>query len=263
MLMLKKAIVKVRPLFKDYTYTISHGFAKGLVRKGGLGFIPSLRSLNAEEKFLKNLDLEGKTVFDIGAFEGIFTLFFARAVGATGRVVTFEPNPINYQRVLEHLELNHFSNVDVKPVALGNTTGEIKLAFRKSEAGSGSMHPEIRAEIEQELAIQTVPVPLDTLDNQIKAHQLPRPDFVKIDVEGLEPNILEGMQSIAKKAKPSLYIELHGTYLSKTRVEYNQSICHLLQRYGYSVFYVEKQQSINLSEGELPGFGHLYCTAMN
>lgn len=263
MLMLKKVIVQVRPLFKDYIYTIPHGFAKGLIRKGGLGFIPSLRSLNAEEEFLTSLDLTSKTVFDIGAFEGIFTLFFARAVGDTGRVITFEPNPINYQRVLEHLELNHFSHVDVKMIALGNTTGELELSFRKSEAGSGSIHPEIRAEMEREVEIQTVSVPLDTLDNQIRVNHLTTPDLVKIDVEGLEPNILEGMQDLAEKGRPSLYIELHGTYLPKTHLEYNQSICQLLRRYRYSVFYVEKQQSINLLKGELPAFGHLYCTAID
>src|SRR5688572_5752212 len=75
-------------------YTVRSGVAKGLKRRGGFGFIP--RDISREEAFLAAMDFRGKTVFDIGAYEGIYTLFFARAVGAKGRVVTFEPNPVNH-----------------------------------------------------------------------------------------------------------------------------------------------------------------------
>ena len=129
-------LIKIRPLFKNYTYTSRRGLAKGLKRKGGLGFIPGASVLSKEDAFLHNLDLQGKTIYDIGAFEGIFTLFFARSVGDRGNVVTFEANPINYKTILDNLKLNQFEQVNVINIALGNEPGKLNLVFRTSEAGS-------------------------------------------------------------------------------------------------------------------------------
>jgi hypothetical protein len=73
----------IRPLTNLFTYTTRSGIAAGLRRKGGLGFLP--RSVSDEELFYQSLTLSGKTVYDVGSYEGIFSLFAARAVGEGGR----------------------------------------------------------------------------------------------------------------------------------------------------------------------------------
>ena len=108
-------------LVKNHIYTVRFGLAKGLKRKGGLGFIPlpQIMPLTQEEKFLMNLDLSGQTIYDIGGAAGLFTLFFGRAVGEKGKVVTFEPNPELYNKIIENVKLNKFNHVEVRQIALG------------------------------------------------------------------------------------------------------------------------------------------------
>jgi len=67
--------------FKNITYTVRNGLAKGLKRRGGLGFVPQVSPLMQEEKFLINLNLANQTVYDIGGYIGVTTLFFSKAVG--------------------------------------------------------------------------------------------------------------------------------------------------------------------------------------
>jgi hypothetical protein len=74
--------------------------------EGGLGRIPAAFSRDidtAEQQFWRSLDLSGITVYDIGAFQGLLTLFFA---SRAKRVVCFEPNTQNYKRLMENLVLN-------------------------------------------------------------------------------------------------------------------------------------------------------------
>src|SRR4051812_16352239 len=121
--MKKFAVLTLNRMLRNHTYTVRHGLAKGLKRKGGLAFLPAALAdtsgREAEERFLLGLELEGQTVYDVGGDQGIYTLFFARRVGAAGRVVTFEPNPESYRRIVDNVALNNFRNVEVRHVGLG------------------------------------------------------------------------------------------------------------------------------------------------
>ena len=254
-------LVVLRPLLKNYSYTMQRGLAKGLKRKGGMSFVPSWGKPSKENEFLQQLDLTGKTVFDIGAFEGVFTLFFAQAVGPTGNVYTFEPNPINYSRVLENVALNNFNHVQVINTALGETTGQLNLMFSAFEAGSGSLHTEVQTKFSDADKPQQTQVAVDTLDNQMTIHTLPAPYLVKLDVEGFEPNVLRGMQSLLTKTRPDLFIELHGFMLTTERTTYWRDLVEPLLNLGYQIKHIETDQLISLEMPAPPLSGHLYCQA--
>src|ERR1035438_6497758 len=68
-----------RPLTYRITYTIHSGIAAGLKRTGGFGFVP--HQMCDEERFYQSLNLVGKTFYDVGSYDGIMSLFAARAVG--------------------------------------------------------------------------------------------------------------------------------------------------------------------------------------
>src|SRR6266852_6627226 len=107
-------------LFDTPTYTIRHGLLKGMKRKGGLGWIPAVLSpatMTAEQQFWRGLNLSGMTVYDVGAFHGLLTLFFASRAKA---VVCFEPNTQNHKRLMENLMLNGIKNVEVRKVGVGS-----------------------------------------------------------------------------------------------------------------------------------------------
>jgi FkbM family methyltransferase len=175
--MLKRAVIsRLQPLVADNVYTVRNGLARGLRRRGGLGFVPQFGAKSAEERFLEGLSLGGLTVFDGRLVtRGIFTLFFARRVGPGGQVVTFEPNPRNFQKIAENVRLNGFSNVRLQQIALGSTPGRASLVFPSDETARGSIETRIADQIRQEKDVKTIDVRVDTLDHQI-ASGVPAPD---------------------------------------------------------------------------------------
>ena len=106
-------------VFDCPTYTVRHGLLIGMKRKGGLGWVPAMflpGIMTAELQFWCGLNFNGMTVYDIGAFQGLLTLYFASRAKA---VVCFEPNTQNHKRLMENLILNGIKNVEVRKVALG------------------------------------------------------------------------------------------------------------------------------------------------
>jgi len=206
-----------------------------------------------------NLGFTGQTVYDIGGYVGIFTMFFARTVGSNGKVVTFEPNPWNYNMIMEHLRLNNFDNVEVCQIALGKEKRKATLAFRQSGTGTGSLQENIKASILQEKGANTIEVRMDSLDKQIATNNLPRPDFAKIDVEGLEMDVLHGMSNTIKNCKPKLFIEIHGVDAQR-KIENVQRVIDFLIARGYSIYSVESRERITCRNAEIAKEGHLYCT---
>jgi len=177
-------------------------------RKGGLGFLPVRPRETAEEKFLGSLDLSNRVVYDIGGFEGVFTLFFARR---TAKVITYEPNPRNHRCCIENVKLNNLSNVRVLNRGLSSQAGQLEMTFDPLMPGAASANKEVCEQIESSVATtSTVSITVETLDSEIETLGLSRPDFIKIDIEGMELEALRGMSRTLATRHPELFIELHG-----------------------------------------------------
>ena len=257
--MLKRAVIaRLRPFMANRVYTVRRGLARGLSRRGGLGFLPQVGTPSSEELFLETLNFAGKTVYDVGGFEGVLSLFFARRVGPTGRLITFEPNPENYATIVGNISLNGFSHVDIRPIALGAEPGSATLVFPTDEPAKGSLVGDIQAQILREKHVDTVEVPIETIDRLVAAG-LPVPDFVKIDVEGLELDVLRGMANVIASHRPALYIEIHGADMAK-KLENATAVIEYLWRAGYAMRHVESGLSMDTA-ARIPAAsrGHLYC----
>jgi FkbM family methyltransferase len=231
-------------ILKNRTLTIRQGPARGLKRRFGQGFKPKLGS-TAEEDYIQALDLGGKTVFDVGAYIGIMTLFFARAAGPGGRVVSFEPNPANYEELRSNVELNGFDNVCLLKLGVGAEPGAGQLALDPIYPSRGSLAPSADGE--------RLSVEVATLDGLLHEARVPVPQFVKIDVEGLEDDVLAGMAGILEAHRPELFIELHGRA--------SQSLMSALLDRGYRLHHVETQADWNGPEPPETRGGHLHCTS--
>ncbi|HEV2437949.1 MAG TPA: FkbM family methyltransferase [Verrucomicrobiae bacterium] len=242
----------IRPVIRSghWTYKIRQGVAAGLRRKGGFGFIP--RSLSPEEKFLLGLDWEGQTVYDVGGYEGIFTLFFAKAVGPAGRVFTFEPNLVNCQKIRENLRLNHIANVHLLPLGLGSSQGKGKLVFQPNEPARGTLNADYQQSLRQKGDATCIEIELDSLDHQLASNpRLPPPDFIKIDVEAAELEVLAGMSETLRTQQPRLFIEVHSG------VDLKRLAQGLIEK-GYSLRHVETNKPIRSSDPLDDGTCHLY-----
>lgn len=261
---LKKTLaVNLSRLFQNHTYTSKHGLAKGLRRRGGLAFLPSFiprsTEMLKEEIFIAGLDLTGQTVFDIGGDQGIYTLFFARRVGPTGRVFTFEPNPVSYSHIVTNVELNNFEHVDVRNIALGESIGELTFAFPAKDPGRGTADPLIRDQILKEPGSMSIKVRVGSVDNLIETQEVPNPDFCKIDVEGLEVNVLRGMKRTLNEQRPTLFIEIHGADMPAKTANIRQVGKFLLDS-GYQIYHVESEQNLSSDTIDIAREGHIYCT---
>ena len=257
--MLKRTVISaLQPLVADRVYTVRHGLAKGLKRRGGLGFVPQWGALPLEERFLQTLELAGETVYDVGGYQGVFTLFFARRVGPSGAVVTFEPNPINVATIRENVALNGFTNVRIHQLALGAAQGRGTLVFPADETARGSLNDDIQDQIRTEPQARSVAVEVDSLDHQLELGLQP-PSFVKLDVEGLERAVLEGMAATLAEHHPRLYIEMHGADVARKQENATQVIEYLWGR-GYRIHHVESRLDIERSDQIARAIeGHIYC----
>lgn len=245
----------LRTAVGERTYTVRRGIARGLKRKGGFSFVPGwLRPESPEHQFLISLDLAGKTVYDVGAFEGVHTLFFARATGPTGCVVSFEPSPPSYERLVENLALNGLT-VRALPVALGADEGHGDLHSLATNPGENTFLPHT-PQANDAHATQ-VAVPIARLDRIARDEGLPPPDLIKIDVEGYEEQVVRGGLDLLREHRPDLVIELHGD-TPHERIALNRGYIALLRDLGYSPYHIESRRQLEVTGSGIDLRGHLY-----
>ncbi len=148
---------------------------------------------------------EGQTFVDIGANVGCISFLAAKLVGPAGRVVAFEPNPNNLQRLYAGIVLNQFANIKVMPYAVSDA----RTVFSLAGGTSNTVVMEARGADTNSVYAQSV-VPDEEL-----AH-LPAIDVIKIDIEGHEPNALRGCAGLIRKHDPILFTEFAPRCLAET-----------------------------------------------
>jgi FkbM family methyltransferase len=243
----------------DYIYEMGYGQVR-VKRKGGLGFLKRVVGRSTpEEEFLTSLDLKGRNVYDIGGYIGLLTMVFAKAAGPTGQVIVFEPNEENCSKIEGHIQLNQVHNVKLLRLGIGDTKKENQtLIVRRNDSATGSMEDKIQSQIIGEGNFKQLQINVDTLDGAIDTHSLPKPDFIKIDIEGMEYQALLGMSQTIHNYSPQFYIEIHGAdELSKR--ENIRRIAELFQSRGYSMWHIETQQAITISNCSTAKEGHIFC----
>jgi FkbM family methyltransferase len=145
---------------------------------------------------------EGETWLDIGANYGYTAMSLAGLVGPSGRVFAFEPKLATCGCLSETVSINGLSHIAVVPVALGTAES---LELRQFQT-SGSMVVGFEASAGPSEAVMLAK--LDWLWSRISGgHQ--QIDGVKIDVQGMELDVLSGMQRLLKTYTPKLIVELH------------------------------------------------------
>lgn len=151
-----------------------------------------------EGQFICSLAKAGDIVIDVGANYGVFTVQLARKVGKTGGVYAIEPQRLAFQAMCGNLALNSIMNVRTFHAAAGARLGTINVPIlnphNTNNIGGVSLEDKWKPG-------DTVPVlTLDSLS-------LNSCSLIKIDVEGMELDVLKGGWKVIKKFKPILYVE--------------------------------------------------------
>ncbi len=180
----------------------------------GLSYLLNL----SEPKWLemgKIISSKDDVCIDIGANIGIYSLLFSRYSKC---VYSFEPFPRNLDFFRKMMAINQIKNVKIYPLAIANKIG--KFYFQK-----GNCIATGRLTKEGNFRVNAI-----TLDHFIELSQID-PTIIKIDVEGLEYDVLKGIEKFLKRKKPKILIETHGNQIFKKILKY-------LKKIGYNEFFL-------------------------
>lgn len=187
-----------------------------------------------------NLAKAAKIIYDVGSFTGVYSLV-AAASNPSARVVAFEPTKHVYSRALMNIRYNGFDN-RISPInlAAGDSFSDAVIHHYDGVycLGSGSTLEESgRRPFWYQETVKTIPLDifpvLGSIDRKFAVIRLENadPDLLKIDVEGYELRVLEGMQNIIVRSRPIMIIEC----LSAEQVN---AVHRLLLTHGYGAMLI-------------------------
>jgi FkbM family methyltransferase len=183
---------------------------------------------------IKNLLPLGGVFVDVGANVGYFSIIGANSVGPNGRVYAFEPMQEIYAILCKNLSLNGLSNVVAKALACFSSSGEMVME-RDEDSGKSHLSPARRD--------SAMLVSLTTLDDFIHNMNLERVDFIKIDAEGSDLEVLKGARRTIEKFRPAILLELdHLSLFGGSRSE----VLKYFEDCRYQVSEVRGKHSLDL-----------------
>ncbi|MGD8990758.1 MAG: FkbM family methyltransferase [Desulfobacterales bacterium] len=164
-------------------------------------------------EWIKKTLTSGDVFYDIGSNIGIYTIFAANFVGKQGRIYSFEPQSLNFSRLLENIDANQFFNRIIPcNFALHDEKGFFDFIY--SDFESGSAHHQLiegpkNSKIGNEHKVAEFKY-ATTIDDLIGSGKIRQPQHIKIDVDGNEMAILKGMSQLLKDTgRPkSIQVEL-------------------------------------------------------
>lgn len=155
-------------------------------------------------QFIARLVAPGMHVADIGANFGYYALLLADLVGSDGRLLAVEPNPPVADTLKRTLELNGFaSRSTIVAAAAGSGEGEGRLMVPAGEPKNATLVSKALPNDDAE----AVAVPIHSLDSLLRA--FPRVDFLKIDAEGAEEDIIIGLSQVIERWRPRIVLEFN------------------------------------------------------
>lgn len=195
-----------------------------------------------ETKTLKKIIKTDDVVFDIGANIGYYTLIFARLVGRSGKVFSFEPESTNFELLKKNAKINGYTNIEFFCKAISNSNKTTKLFLDKKNKGGHSLIDKI--EDRESIEIKSI-----RIDDYFKNQNI---DFVKIDIEGFEFEAIKGMSELLEKSNNvKIMTEFNPYLLKKSEIEPEEYI-KLLKNLGFTIYNLDKKKRsvipINLND---------------
>jgi FkbM family methyltransferase len=167
-----------------------------------------------EDKFMERVFetiTEGDVILDIGAHVGMYAVPFAKKTGKNGKVYAFEPESKGFDAIKRNAILNSLKNIIPLNMAISDREGDINFYVRPDKDTHSIFEKTLAPSplgIQETIAIKTMSV-----DHMVEAGVVLEPNFVKIDVEGAELKVLDGMSHTSKRIKHIL-VEIHERALS-------------------------------------------------
>jgi len=177
-------------------------------------FIEQFREwTNWDKRVYLSLVRPGNNVLDVGANVGAHSVFLSHLVRAKGKVLAFEPLEPNVEAFRETLRRrSRIDNIRVFTRAVGNPRSigeEVTMKVPAGDLTQASLETQSAGSWKGTSTIQEYRAPLTSIDGEKDVQALPHIDFVKIDVEGGELNVLKGAARTLSQLQPIIYSELY------------------------------------------------------
>ena len=147
----------------------------------------------SDTEFVKKVIKKNDIVLDIGANIGYYSLIFAKLVGDSGKVFSFEPESENFKILKKNIEVNGYNNVILEQKIVSNADGKSTL-YVSEKAGSHRIY-------KPDNYVESLEIESISMDSYIEKNNIKKINFIKIDVEGAELNVLQGIQKILDSNK--------------------------------------------------------------
>ncbi len=192
---------------------------------------------------------EGDIFVDVGAHIGKYTIIASKRVGANGKVIAIEADPDNFDLLNRNIQLNNLSNVIALNYAVYSKEETIKLYLPSTGRGGGdesSSYTEYNTIMSDRAARgdeKFVKVKANTLDYLLQSNMMKQEEvnWIKIDVEGAEYEVLKGAKGILSKCTDiTLLIEVHN--LSAGNILY-EPIREFLSLYNFKIEFEKASES--------------------
>lgn len=187
--------------------------------------------------YVKSSVKEGQFVIDVGANIGYYSVLLSGLVGSDGKVFAFEPEKSNFTILKKNLLVNKIKNVTAENVAVSNKSGKTKLYISKIAGQHKIYHP--KSEILRIDDTNMITIDDYLQNNNIDARKI---SLVKIDVEGVEYAVIEGMKSILSNDTITIILEFSPKLMLEFGKDPTELIKMLIQ-YGFEIFLVNEKNN--------------------
>jgi FkbM family methyltransferase len=196
------------PIFKDFIDYRLTRFPRLYL------FIERFREwINWDKRVYLSFVQRGDTVLDVGANVGAHAVFLSHLVGEKGKVLAFEPLPPNVEAISETMrKRSRIDNISVLQLAVGNPAEAGRPVVIRAPADDltqASLQLQQAGSWQLKVSLREFTVPLTSLDMQAHVQALSAIDFVKIDVEGGELDVLKGAERTLRRHRPLVYCEVY------------------------------------------------------
>ena len=216
--------VRVRRRGVNWHLDLNEGIDLAIYALGGF----ELRTL----RMYRSLIRRGDNVLDVGAYVGAHTLPLAQLVGPNGRVIAFEPTRFAFDKLRQNLMLN-------PELATRVTTQQIALMESAASTMPDCIYSSWPLDVQESLheihggqLRDTNNAVVSTLDQAVESLGLARVDFVKLDVDGFEPQVLAGAVCTLRRFRPTILMEW-APYLFEGCESLLDPALDALRRLGY------------------------------
>lgn len=189
------------------------------------------------EPWMKNIFKPNRddVVVDVGSHVGKYSLVASKLVGNSGKVIAIEAEPENYKALLRNISINSFTNITPLNLAAFNKNSKINLYIDELDNQNS-----LKANIKRGRSVEVEARTIDSIANEYNISKI---DFLKIDVEGAEVEVLEGMEHILRNS-PDLKVLIETSEKNKPFVDnflnkFHRHECKILSL-GYYLYSPKK-----------------------